>query len=85
MLIKYQNYYIATDAHHVTQHRRIVTPLFYWKLKSIKFVKHNHEPDYVFGLWGGHSVWASGDCAIMQPDLIRKLDMVTMVFNKGEI
>ncbi len=84
MLIKYENYFIATDANHVTQHRRVVTPWFYVKLKSINYEKFHHAADMVFGLWPAYSIWFTDKSLLVEPSIIRKLETVTLPFSFDE-
>ena len=92
-MFKYQNYFIATDANHVTQHRRFVTHWFYVRLKSVNYIKIKDHPViydmFFFSMAGVFTGWCIhlgankvehfnlGDNEIQQ-----KLDMETMVFDE---
>ncbi len=87
-LFKYENYYIATDANHVTQHRRVVTPWFYVRLKPIKYVKVKNIPIiysccllYVNGMYSG---WTDGSEKFINDKIKQKLEAVTAPFSFDE-
>lgn len=84
MLIKYQNYYIATDANHVTQHRRIVTPWFYVRLKSVKYAKVKDVTYFIMGLMYRYSGWTSTRNKPLDPQTKQKLEAVTLPFSFDE-
>lgn len=82
-LFDYQTYFIATDANHVTQHRRVVTPWFYVRLRSIKYTKYLEF--YSVGIGWTHCSWVQDLCLPVSHKTKQILDLVTMVFNKGKV
>ncbi len=86
-MFKYQNYFIATDANHVTQHRRVVTPWFYVRLKSIKYIKLRFTDFEDFTFWAidsGKDYISSSDTIYYKSSLNDKLEAVTLPFSFDE-
>mgnify|MGYP001558846621 CR=1 FL=1 len=93
-MFKYQNYFIATDANHVTQHRRFVTPWFYVRLKSVNYIKIKDHPviyDMLFfsmaGFFTGWCIHLGGNKVehfVSDNEIKQKLETVTAPFSFDE-
>ncbi len=87
-MFKYQNYFLATDANHVTQHRRVVTPWFYFRLKSIRYTKVKNVPVVYSCIWfymaGIYSGWTDNSDKLLSNEIKQKLETVTAPFSFDE-
>ena len=53
--------FIARDSHNVTQHRRLVTPWFYVKLKPLKYTFREKELLFLFTVPCRFTGWVNED------------------------